>query len=356
MKPENFIVIGVILAIIALVIYLYISSIKKASKAILKAYLGIRYDDDDTLYYFKHTDFENLTQETFTFKSNDLELMGYKYSNETVQKNGKLIVFFHGLGVGHIQYTSEIDYYTKKGYIVYTYDAQGCLNSKGEGLNYFTNFVKNGDDFIRHIEVLRDYKANKVIFMGHSLGAHTALVLASLHEDKVDKVVSFAPFENIEILLRDQISGSLNKLSYKLARQMAILEKKNAEKYYLSARAAMNNDIDTMVLYGDKDHILSYENNFVYFVNNLKENKHKYFVTCKERTHRPNLSLEASKYDTYRIEEFNKIKATATPEEFKEYYKGLDYNLLVEMDDKVMSLVDDFLDGKVLEENEIVLE
>lgn len=356
MGLKDWIIIGVILAVIALIVYLYFSSLKKAGKAVLNAYLGIRYDDNDTLYYFKHTDFEYLSQETFTFKSNGLDLMGYKYYNDSVSRNGKLIVFFHGLGVGHVQYTSEIDYYTKQGYLVYTFDAQGSYNSQGEGLYYFTNYVKNGDDFISHIQVLRDYKSNKVIFMGHSLGAHSAVVLASLHKDKVHKVVAFAPFENIEILLRDQISGSLNKLAYKLARQMAILEKNNAEKYYLSALSAMNNDIETMVLFGDKDHILSYENNFLYFVNNLKDNKHKYFVTCKDRTHRPNLSLEASKYDTYRIVEFEKIKKTATPEEMNAYYRGLDYNLLVEMDNKVMNLIDDFLNEKEIKEKEIVLE
>jgi len=38
------------------------------------------------------------------------------------------------------------------------------------------------------------------------------------------------------------------------------------------------------------------------------------------------------------------------------YYRGLDYNLLVEMDNKVMDLVDDFLNEKEIKEKEIVLE
>lgn len=353
---NEWLILGILVIIIIIVVFAYYKTIKKAAKLILQNYLGMRYDDDNTLYYFKYNDFENLKQEKFVFNSNGLELMGYKYFSDTVESNKKAIVFFHGLGVGHIQYTTEIDYYAKKGYIVYTFDGQGCLESKGTGLNYFTNFVKNGDDFIRHIEVFRDYKNSEIIFMGHSLGAYTSLVLSSLNKDKVKKVVAFAPFENIEILLNDQLIGALGKLSSKLSKEMAKLELKNGQKYYHSVSSILkDSSIDTLILFGDKDQILSYERNSMYFKKAIEEKDNKFFVTVKDRTHRPNLSLKGTEYDTYRIQEFDKIKKTATPEELKAYYESLDYKILVEMDKEVMDLVDDFLVGNNPSEKEIIL-
>lgn len=351
MDPKLIILI-VFVAVIIVVIALYFYFINKTAKLILKSYLGIRYDDNNTLHYFRHTDFENMEQEKFTFKSNGLELMGFKYENKTIEWNNEVIVFVHGLGVGHIQYTTEINHFVNQGYKVYTFDGQGCNESKGDGILNFTNYIKNANDFIKHCEVYRDFKNRKFSLVGHSLGGHTVLVLEKMNEDKIKNVVSMAPFNDLETLIRDQVGTTVPRLANKIAKAIARIEKKHLARYYLSAANVLKDtNVDTLIIFGDKDHLVNYQNNYVYLKETLKDKDNVYFATAKNRTHRPNLSLRAAEYDTYRIMQYNEIK-NGTPEDIAKHYNELDYNLLVEMDNDVMNLVDSFIKGDKPSEKE----
>ena len=353
---DKWIIVGILVAVIVVVVALYFYFINKTAKLILKSYLGGRYDDNNTLHYFRHTDFENMEQEKFTFKSNGLDLMGFKYFSSSKEWNNEIIVFVHGLGVGHIQYTTEINHYVNLGYKVYTFDGQGCNESKGEGILNFTNFIKNANDFIKHIEVYRDFKNRKFILMGHSLGGHTVLALSKMNEDKIKSVVSMAPFDNLETLIKDQVALTLPRLATKIARAIGRIEKKHLTRYYLSCKDVLKeSNVDTLIVFGNKDHLVSYENNYLYLKEALKDKENIYFTLVKDRSHRPNLSLKAAEYDTYRINEYNKIK-NSSPEEISKHFDELDYKLLVEMDNDVMNIIDEFIKGNKPSEKEVVVE
>lgn len=351
MKP--YVIIGFFVLIILIVVLLYFYFINKTSKIILKSYLGRRYDDNNTLHYFRYTDFDNLIQEKFVFNSNGLELMGFKYQNNSIDCNNEIIVFVHGLGVGHIQYTTEINHFASLGYIVYTFDGQGCNESKGDGINYFTNFIKNADDFLSCDEL----KDKKVILVGHSLGAHSILAILKNNEDKVKRVVALSPFNDVGSLIRDQIATSVPKLANKISKAIVRIEKRNSSKHYVYLNETLKEiSKDVLIVFGDKDNVVNFNNNYLFLKDELKDKDNIHFILSKNRSHRPNLTIKATEYDEYRNKKYYEIVNEKVGDDLVEYYNNLDYQLLVEMDERVMNVIDEFISGDILKEKELVIE
>ena len=121
-----------------------------------------RYDDNNTLKYFYAEDFENLVTEPISFISKKNKINGFIYKDSTIKEYKGVIVFSHGLGVGHNQYTTEIDHFAKRGYIVVSYDVSGTANSEGKTIKGLTTALYNLRDcltFIEGHEELSKYKS-----------------------------------------------------------------------------------------------------------------------------------------------------------------------------------------------------
>ena len=75
--------------------------------------------------YFTVDDFEDLENKEIEFKSNKGQtLKGYIYTNKNVNEYKGLIVFVHGMGAGHLSYTTEINTLAKAGFKVLAYDCK----------------------------------------------------------------------------------------------------------------------------------------------------------------------------------------------------------------------------------------
>ena len=60
--------------------------------------------------------------------------------------------------------------------------------------------------------------------------------------------------------------------------------------------------------------------------------------------HRPNISDDATRYDTLVNKEINDLKRNkSSKEKLKEYHDNIDYNKLVEFDNEVMTHIDEFI-------------
>ncbi len=345
----------ILLVIILVLIIMIILFFNKTAKMVRKAFLGNRFDDDNTLHYFTHNDFENMTQEMFDFKSNNLKLQGYKYNVSNVENKGYL-VFVHGMGVGHIQYTTEIHHYCKKGYTVFTFDGQGCLNSEGQGIDYFTNYVQNLNDFLTYLESLDELKDKKIVLMGHSMGAYASGVITKFHESFIERVVLFAPFNDIEVFLKDQFIVNIKKLAYPITYFFVRQEKSNNKNNFLRISDVINQtSIKYLIVSGDNDYLVRLDHNYEFLKSKFLDNDRTYFLLVSKRGHRPNLVLEAEEYNNSKMEEFNTLRQKGSPEEIKDYYENLDYNLLVTMDKDVMDYIDTFVDGNELKDKERII-
>ena len=96
-------------------------------------------------------------------KSNETKLLGNIYYYDYPTYKGVLI-FAHGLGVGHLQYTHEINHFAKLGFKVVTYDNTGSAKSDGEatgGLPQGIMDLKSCLDFVRSRDDLKNYNNSK---------------------------------------------------------------------------------------------------------------------------------------------------------------------------------------------------
>ena len=80
--------------------------------------LFIRNDNPNGVFYFTAADFPGLQARAYDFKSqmgHDLKGWFYYYANPI---HGRLVVFDHGMGNGHLAYMREIERLAKAGFLV----------------------------------------------------------------------------------------------------------------------------------------------------------------------------------------------------------------------------------------------
>lgn len=308
-----------------------------------------RYDDNNTLKYFYAEDFENLDIEPIEFVSKGNKINGYIYKDSTLNEYKGVIVFSHGLGVGHNQYTTEIDHLAKLGYLVIGYDVSGTGKSEGSSIKGITTALYNLDDCLTFVEnhpILSKYK--KMVF-GHSMGAYAANNITRYNHELVG-IVSISGFNTPYGLLGDEIA---------MANGMEIKALNNAFKFldYVafgkvgllsSLDAFKNTNVNHLLVSGDKDNIVNNAKNFEMFKEELKDRENFHFILVNDRYHRPLITIEAASYDqdtNIQLMELKREFKNKLPEGIsRKYYDSLDYKLMVELDYQVMNQIDSFID------------
>ena len=175
------------------------------AKKIRNMVFNKRYDDNNTLKYFYAEDFENLDAEPIEFISEKNKIVGNIYRDTSLDKYKGVIVFSHGLGVGHNQYTTEIDHFAKLGFLVVSYDVSGTGKSEGKTIKGITTALYNLRDCLSFIErhsILSQYKK---MVVGHSMGAYAANNVTRYNQNLVG-VVSMSSFDVPYKLLSEEIS------------------------------------------------------------------------------------------------------------------------------------------------------
>ena len=156
-----------------------------------------RCDDNGTVFYFSAKDFEGLTAEPLAFKATaGHTLQGYLYHYENVIP-GRIIVFDHGFGGGHRAYMKEIEKLCRHGYLVFSYDHTGCMESGGESPNGMAQSLCDLNDCIRFIKSCELTKGLDISVMGHSWGGFSTLNISALHEG-ISHVVVFSGFVSVD--------------------------------------------------------------------------------------------------------------------------------------------------------------
>lgn len=316
------------------------------TKKIYDSIYSRRYDKT-FLHFFSHKDFEGLNAEPIEFKTNNNNtLRGFIYSYKKENYRG-VVVISHGLGVGHLQYTTEINHFAKLGFKVVSFDNTGCATSDGdEGINGLPQGIidlKSCLEFIKTRNDLKNY--NKVLF-GHSWGGYSSLNVLPFtsEEDNIVCVATMgAPFNSTDITY-EMLKNAVKLFSF--ARPFISSIEKNrfgdlAKMNTLATLSATN--IDVLLVHGTKDHIVNYESNFKFVEDNLKKDNIEY-LTVNNKRHRPNISDDATSYDELIEKEINQLKKDkVSKEQLKDYHDNIDYHKLVEFDNEVMQHIDEFI-------------
>lgn len=333
------------------------SIFNRMAHKIRMAVLGTRFDDNHTLHYFSHEDYENMTQEKFNFVSNGFNLQGYLYQVTPLKHKG-VVVFVHGMGVGHIQYTNDIHHFCELGYDVYTFDGQGCLASEGT-LDYFSNYIRNLDDFLNCLKTREELKDKKFILVGHSMGGYAVNVISKFHREDILRIVSYSGLNSVQQLMEDKLIPSLKFIGKMIAKDLAKQDKQNdAEHSLVTVEVIKEYKPEILFIHGDIDKVVSMNTTFNVFKKELFDIESTHFMLVKDRSHNPYVTKESAAYFKKTRDDFDKLAKMykrIPDDKLHEYYESLDYKFLVELDDKVMEIVDKFIAGETISK-EIVIE
>lgn len=169
-----------------LILYLIIS--KLADKNI-----SHRWDGSPSLPYLSPEEL-GMKHTPFSFYSGKWKLYGDRYFLSEGPYKG-VVVFFHGIGAGRNAYTRNILDFVNEGYLVYSYDYTGCMQSEGPkiyGLGIVNQDIKA---FFAFLDKDEQAKGLKRYSIGHSWGGYTAL-MSCRNEYHIEKCVSMSGFNS----------------------------------------------------------------------------------------------------------------------------------------------------------------
>lgn len=296
---------------------------------------GRRYDKIPLLKYFTAEDF-NLTAEPV---STGKYLKGFIYNNVQAEQNGKVVVFCHGMGPGHIAYTTEIAYFCNLGYKVVALDSKGCNFSGGKNIKGMYEGVKTAT---AAVDLAREkFKNSPLYLVGHSWGAYSALCASSIR--KVNAVVAIsAPNTPSKTMQEGAVNVGMPRVLAAILRPcwwLIYLLKYGAKGNANAAKRAQKNGTPTLLIHGDSDKIVSYSKAVFY----KADGEHIEKLLCKGKKHNP--------YNTQNAERLlaelsaNLSKASKLTEKVKEYFSEFDFIAATEEDKEVMTEIAEFINS-----------
>ena len=294
--------------------------------AILTEHLvfGKRCDKNPLVKYFTAEDF-CLSAEPVSLQNG---LNGFIYKKDGILHNGKLIIFCHGMGPGHIAYTTEIAFFCNNGFTVLAVDSRGCNFSEGKNLKGMYSGVQT---VIAAIDFAKTLHYNKVFLVGHSWGAYSALCASA--KRKVDGVVAISAPATPAMTICDGAAPIISKpLAYMLRPFLWLVNlfKFGAKGNSNAAKAAEINGVPSLLIHGDNDRIVRLKNSAFA----KAEGKNVTKLLAKGKAHNPYNTADAEKL----LAELTNGLKSCTKD-----FSSFDFTAATQEDGDVMRTICDFI-------------
>lgn len=250
-----------------------------------------RCDDVGTAHYFGAADFPGLNQESFRFASScghDLQGYFYHYANPIP---GRILVFDHGFGGGHRAYMKEIEMLCRHGYLVFSYDHTGCMESGGENIRGFSQSLRDLDDCLTALKTLDRCKALDISVMGHSWGGFSTANICALHPE-VSHIVVLSGFVSVELLVNQFFGGILK--GYRKA--ILALDPNPDYLRHNAVDSLSGTDAKVLLVYSDNDKMVNKSVHFDALKAGLSHKDNVRFLLLENKGHNPNYTEDAVKY------------------------------------------------------------
>lgn len=334
------------IGIIILVIILFVISVKILDTAGINK----RCEGNENLKYLKAKNFDNLNALPISFKSNKGQtLNGFIYSSAKVEAYKALIVFSHGMGAGHLAYTTEINYFAQKGYMVLAYDNTGTCTSEGEKLIGFAQGIIDLKYALEFTKTRDELKDMPIVLVGHSWGGYSVCNVSAICKDiDIKGIVAFSPFNSMNKLIRD-IAKSKTKADLSVLSpffDFINLIRFGKTGVMRSCDSINANSIPTLVMHGGNDMQVTVKNSPVGNPQKIRDNENARTVLYESKYHNVYLAKDAEQYlnDT-----FAKIGALpADSAEAYEIYQSIDYALITKEDLTVMETAVSFIEECIM--------
>ena len=315
--------------------------------AVEKVAFGNRCEGNAYLQYFTAADFPNLTADPVAFTGNCGQVLrGNLYTQAGRQDFKALLVFSHGMGGGHLSYTTELDFFAKRGYLVLAYDNTGTMASEGKSLVGMPQAVSDLRSALAFAKQDVRTKDLPVVLAGHSWGGYTVCRVLYFHP-QVKGAVAFSAPDDVPRLLCAQAKAMTGKNLGFLEPFLRLYERLRFGKATAmrTSEIAAQTDVPLLLLHGGRDTTVRPEDAAA-TQNVLKNRKNIQTVLYPEKQHNVYATKEAEQYiaDAFsKLGVLTKDKAKAA--EAKAFAATLDFRKMCEEDTEVMETVVAFLDG-----------
>lgn len=315
--------------------------------AVEKVAFGNRCEGNAYLQYFTAADFPNLTADPVEFAGNRGQVLrGNLYSETGSQDFKALLVFAHGMGGGHLSYTTELDFFAKRGYMVLAYDNTGTMASEGKSLVGMPQAVSDLRSALAFAKQDVRTKALPVVLVGHSWGGYTVCRVLYFHPN-VKGVVAFSAPDDVPSLLCAQAKAMTGKNLGFLEPFLRLYERIRFGKAAAmrTSEIAAQADVPVLLLHGEKDTTVR-PADAAATQEILKNRQNVQTVLYPEKQHNVYATVEAEQYiaDAFsKLGVLTKDKAKAA--DAKSFAETLDFRKMCEEDTVVMETVSAFLDS-----------
>ena len=314
----------------------------------LHAAFGVRCEGNPHLRYFTHEDFEDLDARPVSFLSNrGQRLNGAVYTCREAEPSG-LVIFAHGMGGGHLSYTTDIRTIAKAGFAVLAYDNTGTMASEGRSLRSFyqaVNDLRAALDFVHGDATLSKYR---IVLVGHSWGGYTVCQALAFAEDQVAGAVAFSPPDSAAHVICDNMSQAVGiPMTWMLPALWAatVIRGGWSSRRNSSSVLLKTDKVPVMILQGDADTAVLLKNSplsnpKVMAKGNITG------ILYKGKAHNVYQTKESEKYlnEVFgAIAEAQKKYGKDIPADEKAKLYDIDYELIVREDDDVMRTVTNFI-------------
>lgn len=304
-----------------------------------------RCDDKGLAHYFSHADFPGLRQQPFDFKSSlGHDMKGWFYCYDEIIP-GRLVIFEHGFGGGHRSYMKEIEMLCRHGYLVYTYDHTGCMESGGDSPRGLSQSLRDLNDAINALQATPGFRDLKISVMGHSWGAFSAMNIAALHP-KVTHIVALSGFVSVEEMVGQFFSGILK--GYRKA--VLKLEQESNPDFvtYNAARTLADCAAKVLLIYSSNDKLVIREIHHSILTKALEGKADTRILLEENKGHNPNYTTDAVAYlAQYTADMTRKLKDKKlnTEAEKKAFRDSWDWDRMTKQDEKVWAEIFKALDA-----------
>ena len=277
-----------------------------------------RCDDTGTAFYYSAADFPGLEAEPFSFSScKGHELKGYFY-HYADPIPGRIVVFDHGFGGGHRSYMKEIEMLCRHGYLVFSYDHTGCMESGGENIGGFSQSLVDLNDCLNALKATERCRGLDFSVMGHSWGGFSTLNICALHPD-ISHIVVLSGFVSVNKLVESFFGGIL-----KGYRKAILALDPNPDFFrYNAVESLSGTDAQVLLVYSENDKMVSRAVHFDTLKAGLSHKKNIRFLLEKNKGHNPNYTEDAVSYLAEYSADVAKKAKTLTTEEARLVYRGI---------------------------------
>ncbi len=304
-------------------------------KEIYRRNVCVRWDDTGKVYYFTPKDFPGLQQISHPFPGAwGQKLQGYFYYYGTPSPE-RVVILDHGMTCGHRLYMTEISTLAKAGYLVFSYDHTGCVDSEGENANGMFQSLSDLNCCLKDLKTVPELKDTSYAVIGHSWGGFAAMNISVYHPE-VTHIVSLAGYLSMKQMFRQKFRGILRpyrKTAERLEREW------NPEFADADGLESMKKSgVKALLIHSADDPTVAKEYHFDVAKEALKDCENVSFMLVDHRLHNPNYTDDAVQYKNIGIkmrDEKYKRGELSTPEQIAEFHASYDWHRMTAQDDAV---------------------